>query len=42
MNEKDFEKINVKVEIITWPSTSVPNFSQFEELQIFGPNLPQI
>ena len=41
MNEKDFEKINIKIEISTWPSTSVQNFSQFEELQILGPNLSQ-
>ena len=41
MNEKDFKKINIKIEISTWPSTSVQNFSQFEELQILGPNLSQ-
>ena len=41
MNEKDFEKINIKMEISTWSSTSVPNFSQSEELQILGPNFPQ-
>ena len=26
-----FEKISIKMEISTWSSTSVPNFSQFEE-----------
>ena len=30
------------MEISTWSSTFVPNFSQFEELQILGPNLPKI
>ena len=39
MNEKDFEKINIKTEISTWPCTSVPSVSQFEELQILRPNL---
>ena len=41
VNEKNFEKINIKIEISISLSTSVPNFSQFEELQILGPNLPQ-
>ena len=41
MNDKNFEKINIKIEISISLSTSVPNFSQFEELQILGPNLPQ-
>ena len=41
MNEKDYEKINIKTELSTWESTSALNFSQFEELQILGPNLPQ-
>ena len=41
MNEKDFEKINIKMEISTWRCTSVPNFSQFEELQFLGPSLSQ-
>ena len=39
--KRKFEKINIKMEIKTWASTSVPNFTQFEELQIFAPNLPQ-
>ena len=42
MNESDFEKINIKMEISTWPSNSLSNSSQLEELQILGPNLPQI
>ena len=41
VNEKFFEKINIKIEISISLSTSAPNFSQFEELQILGPNLPQ-
>ena len=39
MNDKTFEKINIKIEISIQQSTSVLNFSQFEELQILGPNL---
>ena len=34
MNDKTFEKINIKIEISIQQSTSVLNFSQFEELQI--------
>ena len=34
MNDKDFEKIDHKTEISIQQSTSVPIFSQFEELQI--------
>ena len=41
VNEKIFEKINIKIEISISLSTSAQNFSQFEELQILGPNLPQ-
>ena len=41
VNEKFFEEINIKIEISISLSTSAPNFSQFEELQILGPNLPQ-
>ena len=41
MNEKEFGKVNIKMERSTWPSTFVRNFSQFEELQILGPNLSQ-
>ena len=41
MNAKNFAKINIKIEISTYQSTSVPNFSQVEELQILGPSLPQ-
>ena len=41
MTDKSFEKINIKIVISIYESTSVPNFSQFEELQILGPNLPK-
>ena len=41
MNKNDFEKINIKMEISTWPSTSVPNLSQFEELQILDQICPK-
>ena len=41
MNENNFEKINVKIELSLKQSTSVPNFSQFEELQILEPDLPK-
>ena len=41
MSDKIFEKINIKIEISIKKSTSVANFSQFEELQILGPNLPK-
>ena len=39
MNDKNFEKINIKIEINIQQSTTVPNFDQFEELQILVPNL---
>ena len=42
MNDKNFEKINIKIEISIQQSTSALNFSQFEELQILEPNLPKI
>ena len=42
MNEKDFEKINIKTEKSTWPSTSGRSFSHFEEPQVLGPNLSKI
>ena len=41
MNDKNSEKINIKIQISIQQSTSVPNFSQFAELQILGPNLPK-
>ena len=41
MNNKNFEKLNMKIEISILQSTSVPNFSRFEELQILGPNFPK-
>ena len=30
--KRKFEKINIKMEITTWSSTSLPNFSLFEEV----------
>ena len=41
MNYKNFEKINIKIEISIKQSISVPNFSQFNELQYLGPKLPK-
>ena len=41
MNAKTFEKINIKIEESIQKSTSAPNFSQFGELQILGPNFPK-
>ena len=41
MNDKNFEKININIEIRIKQSTSVPNFSHFEELGNLGPNLPK-
>ena len=41
MKEKNFEKKNIKMQISAWPSTSLPNFSHFEELQILGRNFFQ-
>ena len=33
--KRKFEKINIKIEIGTWSSTSVPNFSQLEEVHFW-------
>ena len=41
MIEKDVGKINIKMEISRWTSTSLGKFSQFEKLQVLGPNLPE-
>ena len=41
MNEKNFEKINIKIVISRQQCTPVQNFCQFKELQILGPNLSQ-
>ena len=41
MNEKSFEKINIKIKTRIWYSNSVPNFIQSEEPQIWRPNLRQ-
>ena len=41
MNDKTFEKANIKMVISILQCTPVQNFSQFEELQFFGPNMPK-
>ena len=41
MNDKNFERINIKFEIRIWQYTQVPNFSHFGERQFLGPNLPK-
>ena len=41
MNEKDFEKKIFKTVIRIEQYTPLRNFSQFEEIQIMGPNLPK-
>ena len=41
MNDKNFEKLNIKIKISIKQSTTVPNFGQFEELKILGPSLPK-
>ena len=41
MNEKNFKKINIKTVISIKQCTPLQNFSQFEEIQIMGPNLPK-
>ena len=41
MNQKNFEKINIKTIISIQKSTSLQNFSQFEEIQIMGPDCPK-
>ena len=40
MNENFFKKINIKFETRIKQCRSVPNFSQFGELQFLRPNLP--
>ena len=40
-NDKNFEKLNIEIEISIKKSTTVPNFGQFEALQILGPSLPK-
>ena len=41
MNDKNFDKINLTFEIRIEQCMPVPNFSQFEERQILGPNLAE-
>ena len=40
MNKNFFEKINIKIVISPQQFTPLQNFSNFEELQIVGPNWP--
>ena len=39
MNENFFEKMNIKTVISIQQCAPLRNFSQFEEIQIMGPNL---
>ena len=41
MNEKNFEKINLRNVISIQQFTPPRNSSQFEEIQTIGPNLPK-
>ena len=41
MNEKNFEKINIKTIISIQHYTPLRNFNQSEEIQIMGLNLPK-
>ena len=40
MNDKNFEKINIKIITSIKQCNSLRDFSQFEELQSFRPNFP--
>ena len=40
MNDKNFEKINVKIIISIQQCTPIKNFNQFREPQFLGQNLP--
>ena len=41
ITDKNFEKINIKTVISIYQCTPLRNFSQFEEIQIMGPNMPK-
>ena len=41
MNDKNFEKINIKLKIRIKQCAPAPTFSQFGELQFLGPNFPK-
>ena len=41
MNEKNSEKIYIETVITIQQCTTLRNFSQFEEVQIMGSNLPK-
>ena len=38
MNDKNFEKLNIKIVIITYQCALVRNLNQFEQLWILEPN----
>ena len=40
VNDKSFEKTNIKIIISIQQCTPLRNFSHFVKLQIMGPNLP--
>ena len=40
MNDKNFEKMNIKIVLSIYLCTPVRNFSQLAELHNLGPNLP--
>ena len=40
MNEKHFEKLNIKIVVTMQQYNAIRNFNQFEKLQILEPNLP--
>ena len=41
MNNKNFEKINIKIVMSIQQCTPLRNFSHFVELQIMGLNMPK-
>ena len=41
MNDKNFEKMNIKIVLSIYQCTPVRNFSQFVKLHNLGPNLPK-
>ena len=41
MTDKNFRKINIKIVRSIKQCTPLQDFSQFEELNIFGPNSPK-
>ena len=41
LNDKTFEKINIKIAVGIQQCTPLQNFSHFVELPIMGPNMPK-